>query len=408
MISFVIPSYNNLRHLKNAYSSLKRNEPDAELIIIDDASTDGTLEWLRKIEKTDDNVIVYRVEERLGHTILYNLGIGFATNDVVGIMHADMLVGPNYSKNLLKHLKRGKVVCATRVEPPLHPAGKEKIIRNFGMDFDTLNIDEFETFCIEEQIANEDLTTNGMFAPWVIYKEDFQRIGGHDPLFAPFPLEDSDIFQRWMLAGYELIQSRDSLVYHLTCRGHRWTEEIGKDDEYYKTVTNRATKNYIRKWGSWIQNDEYQHPVIIPKYGVAFSVTGANLDAVATLEPFCDRLYVEDEMRVLFSYYYDMEQKNTLFDLEKRVMTMEYNRPHACEDIVVEFNWKEMSNQSMQIIHQLPHIIQDSGEIGQFVIDIFTITIHRIVEYQSRLINLNDEWYVNKLKNKSVKYNSIL
>jgi glycosyltransferase involved in cell wall biosynthesis len=50
MISFVIPSYNNLKHLKNVYSSLKRNEPDAEIIIIDDASTDGTSEWVKFVQ----------------------------------------------------------------------------------------------------------------------------------------------------------------------------------------------------------------------------------------------------------------------------------------------------------------------------------------------------------------------
>lgn len=398
MISFVIPSHNNLRHLKNVYSSLKRNERDAKIIIIDDASTDGTYEWLEFVQKTDDNLIIHRVDKRVGHTILYDTGIELATNEVVGILHADMIVGPNYSKNLLKHLKKGRVVCGTRVEPPLHPAGREKIIKNFGMDFDDLDIEEFETFCIEEQVISEDLTTKGMFAPWVIYKEDFQKIGGHDPLFAPFPYEDSDIFQRWILGGYDLVQSRDAFVYHLTCRGHRWTEEVGKDDTYFKEVSNKAGRNYIRKWGSWIQNDEFQYPIITPKYGIAFSVKGANLDTVRMLEPWCDRLYVEDEMRVLFSYYYDEEQKNTRFDLDKRVMTIEYNNPHEYDDIVIEFNWKELTNQSFQIIQQLPQIIKDSGEVGQFKLDVFTITIHRMDEYQNRLVNLTDEWYVDRLK----------
>ena len=45
-----------------------------------------------------------------------------ATNEIVGIMHSDMIIGPNYIENTLKHLERGKVVCATRIEPPIHPA----------------------------------------------------------------------------------------------------------------------------------------------------------------------------------------------------------------------------------------------------------------------------------------------
>lgn len=397
MISFIIPSYNNLRHLKNVYSSIKRNENEAEIILLDDGSTDGSWEWMNKIAKGDPFVIIHRSEARVGHTVLYDVGIDLATNDIVGILHADMIVGPNYVKNILKHLKRGKVVCGTRIEPPLHPAGKEKIIKNFGMDFDTLDIDGFETFCIEEQITNEDLTTKGMFAPWVIYKEDFQRIGGHDDLFAPFPYEDSDIFQRWIMAGYELIQSRDAFVYHLTCRGHRWTEEVGKDDDYFKIQTQKAGRNWFRKWGSWIENDEYQYPIIHPKYNIGFSVKGANLEAVRLLEPFCDRLYVEDEMGVLLSYYYDEEQKNTKFDLKKRVVSLEYNNPFEYEDIVIEFNWKDINNTSFQIIQQIHKIIKDSGEVGKFNLDIFTITIQNMKEYQTQLIDTKDAWYLEKL-----------
>jgi hypothetical protein len=133
---------------------------------------------------------------------------------------------------------------------------------------------------------------------------------------------------------------------------------------------------------------------------MGFAVTGANLDTVRILEPLCDRLYVEDEMGVLFSYYYEEEQKNTDFDLKKRVMTLEHNRPDEYDDIVVQFNWKEVTNHSLQIIQQLPQIIKDSGEIGEFKLDIFTVTIHRMNEYQNHLVNLTDGWYVDKLKNK--------
>jgi glycosyltransferase involved in cell wall biosynthesis len=243
MISLIIPSYNNLQHLKNVYASIQKHAPTAEVILLDDGSTDGTWEWMQQIETLSGNrTRITRSETRIGHTILYDKGIDLATNDIVGILHADMILGPNYIENLIKHLEPGKVVCATRIEPPLHPEGKEKIIRDFGMDFDTLNIDAFEQFVIQSQEQYKNQTTKGMFAPWVLYKADFQSIGGHDPLFAPFPYEDSDIFQRWIMAGYELIQSRDAFVYHLTCRGHRWNDQVGKDDDYYKIVSQRAAQ----------------------------------------------------------------------------------------------------------------------------------------------------------------------
>ena len=385
MISLIIPSYNNLQHLKNVYVSIRKNAPQAKMMFLDDGSTDGTYEWLMSLPK-DNLYHPYRSEERVGHTILYDKGISLVDDEIVGILHADMIVGPNYIENLLKHLKPGKVVCATRIEPPLHPEGKEKIIKDFGLDFNTLNIDTFEKFALEAQNEFKDQTTKGMFAPWILYKKDFQAIGGHDPLFAPFPYEDSDIFQRWILAGYELIQSRDAFVYHLTCRGHRWNEQVGKDDDYYKIVSQRAGRNYLRKWGSWIKNDEYQYPTIPHKYNIAFVIKHCNLPLLEALEPWCDRIYIEDTMQVITDSYIEKEQSNTKFDLKKRVLTIEYNYPEGENDIVVEFDARMFTQNSFNIIQNLSDIITESGEIGVFELDCFKITINHLETYEKNLI----------------------
>lgn len=384
MISFIIPSYNNLQHLKNVYTSIQKHVPEAEVILLDDGSTDGTWEWIQQ-----QDCIKYKSEERVGHTILYDKGIEIATNDIVGILHADMIIGPNYAENLLKHLKPGKVVCATRIEPPLHPEGKEKIIRDFGMDFDTLDIDDFEKFTLETQDKFKNQTTKGMFAPWILYKKDFQAIGGHDPLFAPFPYEDSDIFQRWILAGYELVQSRDSFVYHLTCRGHRWNEQVGKDDEYYKVVSARAARNYLRKWGSWIKNDEYQYPIISNKYNIAIEIKNGNLSLVELLEPWCDRLYTEKIFNVgRLQDYIELEQQNTSYNLTKRVLISNQNDSMLENDIVVYINGQTFTQQDFQIITQLADILQDSGDIGDFELGNLKIHIKQLTQYQNDLIKV--------------------
>ena len=390
MISFIIPSYNNLQHLKNVYASIQKHAPEAEIILLDDGSTDGTWEWIWNLaeERQHREVKAFKSETRVGHTILYDKGIELATNEIVGILHADMILGPNYIKNMLKHLKPGKVVCATRIEPPLHPEGKEKIIADFGMDFDTLNIDAFEKFVKVAQKEYKDTTTKGMFAPWIIYKQDFKSIGGHDPLFAPFPYEDSDIFQRWILAGYELIQSRDAFVYHLTCRGHRWNEQVGRDDDYYKVVSQRAARNYLRKWGSWIKNDSFQYPIIIPKYNIAYVVKNCTLDSLAGLEPWCDRIYIDDEMQVLTSHYIESEQPNTTYDLTKRVLITNHNDAHGENDIVVEFDIKRMSQTDYIYLQQLPEIILSSGAAGEFQLGNLKISIVHIESYEKNLITL--------------------
>ncbi|NDF13474.1 MAG: glycosyltransferase [Proteobacteria bacterium] len=359
MVSFVIPGYNNLRHLKNCYESVKKHAPDCEMIIIDDGSTDGTWEWARLL--MDPNVLAIRFDERRGHTIRYDFGISKAKHDIVGILHCDMIIGPNYVQNMLKHLKPKTVVCGTRVEPPIHPHGREKIIMDFGMDFHDLRTSDFDAFCKRTQEANANHTTKGMFAPWILYKEDFDYVGGHDPLFAPFPYEDSDIFQRWMLAGYDMVQSRDALVYHLTCRGHRFTEEIGKDDEYYKVVSRKAARNYVRKWGSWIQNDEYQLPIMSPKYNVAF-VINSRLSPLALeyFEPWCDALYVTDDTHV--KEYILKEQPNTKYDLSSRIRK-HIDWREASEDIVVSMD-SYLEEGASYVIENLAKVLEDA-EVGE-------------------------------------------
>ena len=142
MISLIIPSYNTEKHLINTYNSIRKHYKDTELVIINDGSTDNTSEWLDALE--DNNVIKINSKERRGHTYFYDEGMRQATNEIVGIMHSDMIIGPNYIENMLKHLERGKVVCATRIEPPIHPAGKEKIVMDFGIDHNNLKLNAFE------------------------------------------------------------------------------------------------------------------------------------------------------------------------------------------------------------------------------------------------------------------------
>lgn len=387
MVSLIIPSYNNLRHLKNCYASLKNHEPKAEIIFINDASTDGTKEWLNELCEKDNNVVAFHFEDRKGHTYLYDYGINLAKNDIVGILHADMIVGPNYTNNMLKHLKPGVVVAGTRVEPPLHPPGKEKIIKNFGLDFDDLNVKAFEEFCVEQQSIDKDRTTRGMFAPWIIYKSDFEAIGGHDQLFAPFPYEDSDIFQRWILAGYELIQSRDALVYHLTCRGHRWNEKIGVEDEYFKNSSHKSGRNYLRKWGSWIKNDEFQYPIVPPRYNIGYIITNSDKRVLDYYEPWCDSLFVEKEISLAVSEYINTEKKKTSYDLLSKIGFIGLDEPK--NDVLVQFDATKVTQQSVQILQQLPQILEESGEPGEFELDIFKIKIQKLENRVTELIHTN-------------------
>ena len=205
VISFIQPSRSNLKYLKWSYNSIRKNLGYRhEICWADDFSDDGTWEWMNTIAKVDRNVKIHRNEgpTRLGHTILYDTLVDMASNDIVMIYHADMYACPGMDEEVLKHLERGKVVSATRIEPPLHPDGPEKILKDFGIEPEEFNEQGLLEF-VEEFRKGENGRdiTDGIFAPWAIYKDDFLAIGGHDPLYAPQSKEDSGIFNRFVLAG---------------------------------------------------------------------------------------------------------------------------------------------------------------------------------------------------------------
>jgi glycosyltransferase involved in cell wall biosynthesis len=385
MITFCIPSKNNLRYLKSSIASIKKNsEQENDIIVYVDASSDGTLEWLQA------NSIKYLLNETdtpKGIAYAYNRCIEAAETDIVCMFHADMFMGKDFDKNILKHLKPKTVIAGTRIEPPLHPEGKEKIIKDFGMYPEDFTEEAFNTFVQQEQESSKDQVTYGIFAPWACYKSELVEIGLHDESFHSYQ-EDSDIFNRMILSGMECIQSRDALVYHLTCRGGQFQDGVERvtDNAAFHIMKENAARNYLRKWGNWVKNDEYQHPIIHPKYNVAFAVKNCNFEMLKVFEPWCDRIYIQDEMGVLQVAYCETEQKNTSYDLTKRVLTLGYNYPIGENDIVVEFDAKQFTQQSFNILQQLSEIIKQSGEVGQFELDIFKVTINSLTEYQNDLI----------------------
>ena len=372
----IIPSYNTLGHLKNTYQSIKKYAPNVPMIIVDDASEDGTDIWLNNLN--DDKLTVIIDKERKGHTYWYDEGMRRAKTDIVSILHSDMIIGPNYFENMLKHLEKGKVVCATRIEPPIHPAGLEKHVQNFGMDYHDFVWDAFENFCIETSNNDKDVTTKGIFAPWILYKEDHFKVGGHDQRFAPYGYEDSDIFNKWILGGLEMIQSRDALCYHMTCRGHRWNEGVGIENADYKETMDRCRREFLRKWGEWIQNDKYQYPIINPKYDKGLIIKNCNIQLIEALEPWFDTLYVDCE----YLDYIEKESSRTVLSLTNRIKPYDNEKQN---DILISIDAQSFTQQDYTYITQLAAILKDSGATGEFKLGNLQISIIQLKEYTNHL-----------------------
>ena len=404
VISFIQPSRNNLKYLKWSYNSIRKNLGYRhEICWADDFSDDGTWEWMNEIEDKDLNVKIYRNEgpTRLGHTILYDTLVDMAANDIVMIYHADMYACPKLDEEMLKHLQPGKVVSATRIEPPLHPDGPEKILMDFGIEPEEFKEEELlkEVNTLQLQHGtdyNFAKFTEGIFAPWAIYKSDFQSIGGHDPLYAPQSKEDSDIFNRFVLAGYELIQTWTGYVYHMTCRGSRFKDGAlrnpagqvfmkGRESTEWLEQNLRSTRNFIRKWGHMVKHDEMMKPIIPPKYDVGFVAENCSTEMLKELEPWCSDIYGDwlGHKGYGVNKYIKEEQKDTQFDLSKKIHS---DRIKPKNDVIVKFDCNELNQDNFQIIVNLSEILQESGDVGEMELDIFKLNIKSLKSYEKDLI----------------------
>ena len=395
-ISFIQPSRNNLKYLKWSYDSIRKNGgPEPTICVADDFSNDGTWEWCEDMMKKDPNFKAIRNEgpTRLGHTILYDRLINeVATTPIVGIYHADMYLCPGALESVLEHIKPLSVVSLTRIEPPLHPDGPEKILMDFGIEPEEF-VELEDDLLHQIPSLKQGRTTEGIFAPWFLFKEDFTSIGGHDPLFAPQSKEDTDIFNRFHLNGYTFVQTWDGFVYHMTCRGSRFADgakrnpngEVfmkNRETGEWLTQNERSTRNFLRKWGHFCKHDKLMKPIVPHKYNMEFRVFNANEQLLSMLEPWCSNIHVDIPQEKIDEYI-KLEQPNTQFNLSERI------NQEVDSDIIVRFDGNKFTQNSFNFIQNLSEIFDfNKFESGEYEFDIFNIKVNRIKHYENDLINL--------------------
>jgi len=379
-ITFCIPSKDNLRYLKTCISSIRKYawRKDHDIIVFVDSDNDGTVKWLDKIKEKYN--IQYYVNPKLGHE-LYGIGRAYdyciekSTTDIFMIFHADMILGKDADLKAFNYLKPKTVVCSTRIEPPLHPNGGEKVLEDFGMYPEEFKENEFNQY-IKDRVEqfNEVPTTEGIFAPWMMYKDEFLTLGGHDPIMHSCR-EDSDIFNRMLLDNFTFIQSWESFVYHFTGRGAGSFDGDPERHKKWQADMNKSTLEFIRKWGQNVNHTPLMKPIVSPKYDIGFIVKNCNNQLLAALEPWCSAIYVDEgNVLTMIKNYIDSEQPNTSFDLHEIVRPFDNEKNN---EILVTIDGNKFTQQDFQYIQQLSQILADSGEpafhgeLGNLTVEIF-------------------------------------
>lgn len=441
-ISLVVPNRNNLKYFKWSYDSIRKNQGNHEVWICSavDACTDGTLEHYEELAKIDPyfKYIVNKGPDRLGHTILYDKIIwDLVETDLAMIFHCDMYLCPSaldaieklmYKRQIKENYRLAvsetgtvdvelipntkRIVSLTRIEPPLHPAGPEKIAHDFGTElekFDERKLLEMayslrwnyvhgpEDIRHDFDFSNlpKKSTTTGVFAPWAFWVDEYKAIGGNDwANFSPQSKEDSDIWNRLLLNGTEFLQTWEGFVYHMTCRGSRFNPTIttvGTNSAEWETQNLKSSRNFIRKWGHFVRHDKYLLPQVPHKYDIAAIITNCNYNLLANLELWFSELCVDLPTQQIEDYI-NAEQPNTRIDLSSKL----YNWKSVIEedhDIICYIDGKLFNGDDFYFVQYLSDIItQNDPEEGfEFMLGTMKLQVNRKKTYEHELIVCKNE-----------------
>jgi len=110
LLSVVIPVYNEKDTLEKIIQKVEDVKGiDKEIILVDDGSTDGTIEILKKLQKQKPHLKIYFKEKNRGKGHTLKVGFSHSTGDYVIVQDADLEYDPNEYHKLLSVLDEDNV-----------------------------------------------------------------------------------------------------------------------------------------------------------------------------------------------------------------------------------------------------------------------------------------------------------
>jgi len=207
-LSFIVLTYNNLAiATQPMVESLLPTTPQrgTELIVVDNHSSDGTLEYFSKLQQSNPAIKIIANPENLGFSKGMNQGLAAAQGDVLILMNNDILFSTGWLELFLAVIRRPEVGL---VSPQVNRLG------------DGCTAENFQTRAAKCRLMCDDFVYQ-WFIPFCcvgLRREVFEKIGFLDEAFTPAYFEDNDYCLRSLYAGYKNAIALKSFVYHNHCQ----------------------------------------------------------------------------------------------------------------------------------------------------------------------------------------------
>ena len=210
-VSILVLNYNGVGFLDDCLNSLQElNYPEYEVILIDNASSDDSVEYVRQ-NFPWAGVVIH--EKNYGFCKGYNRSIGYATGEYLAFLNNDTRVDQNWLAELMRAAQEHQAdICGSKMLSFDNP----KTICSLGGKITPIGIGyDIGLNTKDEQGKNQAPTPVGAVGSgaMLIKKSVFSDLQGFDPdYFAG--VEDLDLCWRAWLMGYKVIQVPSSVVYH--------------------------------------------------------------------------------------------------------------------------------------------------------------------------------------------------
>ena len=217
-LSVITLTLNKLEYTKNFIESLKKYTKDFELIIVDNGSTDGTVEYIKSMP----DIKLIQNAENNGFSKGNNQGIEIAQGEYIGFLNNDILLYPNWFEACERVFENEKAgfVSPRHINPHYDNTNPKKYIKYFqGFHYDKPYEKSFDE-CV--------------FSCVITKREVLNKIGVFDENFFPAFFEDNDLKYRAIEAGYGIYVTNEAGFFHFgSVTSVKHSANMEKNRAYY-------------------------------------------------------------------------------------------------------------------------------------------------------------------------------
>ncbi|MCF7975204.1 MAG: glycosyltransferase [Phycisphaerae bacterium] len=222
-VSIVIPAHNEGENLVDTIRCVLENTayPDFQIVVVDDASTDGSGHRLSNVFGSDDRVETVRAEG-VGVANARNLGAARASGNILVFLDGHCFTPPHWVSKLVEPLADMRVGMVGPAFAIMHRGsdvrGLGLIWRDASLELEWLEQREDRPYPVPLQCG----------ACQAVRKGDFERLGGYDTGMTRWGSEDEELCLRTWLMGYEVMVQPQAVVYHLFRKSHPYAVQNQK------------------------------------------------------------------------------------------------------------------------------------------------------------------------------------